>query len=190
MLMYYWIIDVFDHAHVEMDTGVTWSAQHYTIPVPRTYIETINSFSTSPESPESSNTTQIMWQVDHLKRLANHTVMFAFTKIGTYAVAPPEEMYVLVSHDLLTVTDPAQASWHMWPEVSIYISLHQLAHTLSLCVLVLADQIIMCLCFILDMWEAQTCACASSNLLARILRTASTILPSSQGPFQIARGIF
>jgi hypothetical protein len=30
------------------------------------------------------------------------TVLFAFTKIGTYAVAPPEEMYFLVSDNLLT----------------------------------------------------------------------------------------
>jgi hypothetical protein len=29
------------------------------------------------------------------------TVVFAFTKIGTYAVAPPEEIYFLASHNLL-----------------------------------------------------------------------------------------
>jgi hypothetical protein len=38
---------------------------------------------------------QIMWEVDHIKQHKGR-VMFGFTKIGTYAVAPPEEIYILV----------------------------------------------------------------------------------------------
>ena len=57
-----------------------------------------------------------MWQVDHIKTLTTGRVMFAFTKIGTYAVAPPEEMFILSSPDLLSASDPTKVTWNMWPE--------------------------------------------------------------------------
>lgn len=56
-----------------------------------------------------------MWEVDHVKQLRNGTVMFAFTKIGTYAVAAPEELFVLVSHNLLSA-EPEAVIWELWPE--------------------------------------------------------------------------
>ena len=57
-----------------------------------------------------------MWEVDHLKTMhGGRTLLFAFTKIGTYAVAPPEEMFVLASSNLLTEDDPAKVVWDMWP---------------------------------------------------------------------------
>ena len=87
------------------DQGRTWSAEHYKIPVPKSYIETVNTWNGS---------VQVMWEVDHIKQHKG-MAMFAFTKIGHYAVAPPEEMYFLVSPNLLTEGDPTQVTWDMWP---------------------------------------------------------------------------
>ena len=43
-------------------------------------------------------------------------MIFAFTKIATYAVAPAEEIYIMASHNLLTMEDPEEVEWVMWPE--------------------------------------------------------------------------
>ena len=94
------------------DHGKTWSPRHYTIPVPFNYIETINSFS---KAKNGTGDVQIMWEVDHLKTLKDGTLIFAFTKIGTYAVAAPEEMFVMASRNLLTEEDPDKVVWDMWP---------------------------------------------------------------------------
>lgn len=56
-----------------------------------------------------------MWEVDHIKRMPNNAVLLAFTKIGTYAVAPPEEIYILYSPNLLTEEDPHKVTWQMLP---------------------------------------------------------------------------
>ena len=45
------------------DEGKTWSPKHYTIPVPRNYIETVNSFSEAHGGKGNETATQIMWQV-------------------------------------------------------------------------------------------------------------------------------
>ena len=42
--------------------------------------------------------------------------VFRFTKIGTYAVAQPEEIYVMTSPNLLTEPDPDKVTWAMWPD--------------------------------------------------------------------------
>ena len=43
-----------------------------------------------------------MWTVDQIK-VRNGVVYFAFTKIGRFVQNPPEEIYILSSHNLLTV---------------------------------------------------------------------------------------
>ena len=48
--------------------------------------------------------------MDHLKTLKDGTLIFAFTKIGTYAVAAPEEMFVLASRNLLNEPDPDEVA--------------------------------------------------------------------------------
>lgn len=98
------------------DKGATWNDEAYVIPVPFTYIESINSWSEAQNGTGNETDTQIMWEVDTIKTLSNGTVLFAFTKIGVYAVAPPEEMYVMASHNLLTEEDPEMVEWVMWPE--------------------------------------------------------------------------
>jgi len=98
------------------DQGSTWSDDRYTIPVPFTYIESVNSFSEAHGGTGNETKTQIMWEVDTVKTMSNGTVLFAFTKIGTYAVAPPEEMYIMASHNLLVEEDPEKVEWVMWPE--------------------------------------------------------------------------
>ena len=94
------------------DQGLTWSEQHYIIPVPFNYIETINSFS---KVKNGTGDVQIMWEVDHLKTMSDGTLLFAFTKIGTYDVAPPEEIFILSSKNILTEDDPTLVVWDMWP---------------------------------------------------------------------------
>ncbi|KAH8098451.1 WSC domain-containing protein [Aureococcus anophagefferens] len=95
------------------DEGATWSEDHYEIPVPYGYIESVNSFS---KSKNGTGDVQIMWQVDHVKVLDDGTALFAFTKIGTYAVAAPEEIFVLASRNLLSEDDPTKVTWEMWPD--------------------------------------------------------------------------
>ena len=98
------------------DNGESWSEEKFTIPVPRTYIESVNDWSEMNGGKNNSNNTQIMWEVDQIKTLKNGTVIFAFTKIATYAVAPAEEIYIMASHNLLTMEDPEEVEWVMWPE--------------------------------------------------------------------------
>lgn len=95
------------------DGGATWSAEHYRIPVPFNYIESVNSWSAAKGG---DGKTQVMWQVDHVKQLSDGTALFAFTKIGTYAVAPPEEIFIMASRNLLSEAEPSKVTWEMWPE--------------------------------------------------------------------------
>jgi hypothetical protein len=94
------------------DQGLTWSNKHYTIPVPYNFIESINTFS---KKNNGTGDVQIMWEVDHLKTMKDNTLIFAFTKIGTYAVAAPEEIFILASKNILTENNPDLVVWDMWP---------------------------------------------------------------------------
>ena len=55
-----------------------------------------------------------MWEVDHIKVLDDGTVIFGFTKIGTYLVNAPEEIFFLASKNLLSASDPEEVSWTMY----------------------------------------------------------------------------
>ena len=88
------------------DRGVTWSTKHYVIPVPKGHIERINTW---------NGTVQMMWEVDHIKQHKGWA-MFGFTKIGTYAVAQPEEIFFMASPNLLIEDDPTKVTWQMWPD--------------------------------------------------------------------------
>ena len=79
---------------------------HAQIPVPLRAVDYMNQWNGS---------VQVMWQVDHIKH-HNGQVMFAFTKIGHYPVANPEQIYFMVSPNLLTESDPDKVTWTMWPE--------------------------------------------------------------------------
>ena len=50
-----------------------------------------------------------------MKTMKDNTLIFAFTKIATYAVAPVEEIFILSSKNILTETDPTKVVWDMWP---------------------------------------------------------------------------
>jgi len=56
-----------------------------------------------------------MWEVDQIKQV-DGKVMFAFTKIGTYAVAAPEEIFFAESSNLLTAKKPADVTWEIFPK--------------------------------------------------------------------------
>ena len=81
------------------------------------YIDRENSFSSDSGGKSCHNLgdkakgcttpTNVMWEVDHIKQHKG-MAMFAYTKIGTYAVAPPEDMFVLSSPNLLTEQDPSK----------------------------------------------------------------------------------
>jgi hypothetical protein len=88
--------------------GKTWSEQSYRIPVPETFIDRHNDW--------NGTGVQVMWEVDHVK-VVNGSAMFAFTKIATYAVAAPEEIFIAVSRNLLDPgTPPGAATWEIWPD--------------------------------------------------------------------------
>ena len=88
------------------DRGDTWGNDHYVIPVPQKYIDRHNSWNGSVE---------IMWEVDHVKEV-DGTVVFAFTKIGTYAVAAPEEIFFAKSENLLHAKRGEDVTWQVFPE--------------------------------------------------------------------------
>jgi hypothetical protein len=90
------------------DGGESWSAERYEIPYRATAIDNANSF-----SPASS--TKMMWSVDQAKS-RNGSVYYAFTKIGAYSQAAPQEGYFLASHNLLSEPDAAKVTWELLPE--------------------------------------------------------------------------
>ena len=42
-------------------------------------------------------------------------VYFAFTKIGKYLLGPPEELWIMASHNLLTAADAKDITWELLP---------------------------------------------------------------------------
>ena len=88
------------------DGGRSYSSEHYVIPYRKTAVDRSNSF---------GGQTKIMWSVDQSK-IRNGTVYYAFTKIGSYSQAPPEEGFILASHNLLHEPDPAKVIWELLPE--------------------------------------------------------------------------
>ena len=53
--------------------------------------------------------------MDYIKNLGNGAAAFAFTKMGGYLVAAPEEIFVLQSPNLLSERDPNKVTWSVWP---------------------------------------------------------------------------
>eukprot|EP00941_MAST-03F_sp_MAST-3F-sp1_P001324 g1324.t1 len=73
--------------------GISWSTSRFLIPTPKTAIDRNNTW-----KGEHS----LGWEVDHPIIDEDGAVVFAFTKIGTYAVAPPENIYIVRSKNILT----------------------------------------------------------------------------------------
>jgi hypothetical protein len=90
------------------DGAKTWSPERYEIPYRVTAIDAANSFG-------DAGATKMMWSVDQAKT-RNGSVYYAFTKIGAYSQAPPQEGWFLASHNLLSETDPANVKWELLPE--------------------------------------------------------------------------
>ena len=96
--------------------GATWSADRYLVPYPDTWIDRHNTFNGSYH---------IMWTVDQIKRLPaglgpthksnNDSVGFGFTKIGTYIQSPPEEVFFMVSPNLLREPNVSAVEWDLYP---------------------------------------------------------------------------
>ena len=90
------------------DQGVSWSKDRKKVPYPKTWIDRNNK--------PFQGSTNIMWTVDQIKTTQDGTVMFAFTKIGSYVQNPPEEIYIMSSTNLLTEENPENIIWTMLPE--------------------------------------------------------------------------
>lgn len=65
------------------DGGRTWSKERYEVPFRLTSLDYNNTW---------HGKVKMMWNVDQMK-IVNGTVMYAFTKIGTYVQSPPEEVF-------------------------------------------------------------------------------------------------
>ena len=91
------------------DGGRHWSPTRIEVPYASTWIDRHNSFAGN----KTLAGTRMMWTVDQVK-VRDGRVFFAFTKIGKYIQAPPEEVFVLSSADLLHAS-PADVTWELLP---------------------------------------------------------------------------
>jgi hypothetical protein len=88
--------------------GRTWSHDRYEVPYRLTPLDTHNSW---------HGKVKIMWCVDQVKQIDNSTsIIFGFTKIGTYVQNAPQELWFLRSDNLLTERDAAKVEWTLLPE--------------------------------------------------------------------------
>lgn len=87
------------------DGGETFSAERLVVPYRLTSVDSHNDF---------GGTTKEMWTVDQTK-VRGGVAYFAFTKIEHYLLAPPEELWVLASPNILTEQDPRKVTWSLRP---------------------------------------------------------------------------
>eukprot|EP01052_Picozoa_sp_SAG31_P019126 SAG31_NODE_1383_length_8578_cov_3.660573_11_plen_566_part_00 len=88
--------------------GRTWSSDRYEVPYRLTPLDMHNSW---------KGKVKIMWGVDQVKQIDNSSsVIFGFTKIGTYVQNAPQELWFLRSDNLLTERDAAKVEWTLLPE--------------------------------------------------------------------------
>lgn len=87
------------------DAALTWSTERLLVPYRETAIDQTNSF---------GGKTRIMWTVDQMKE-RDGTVYFAFTKIGSYTQAPPQEGWFMASSNMHTERDASKVEWTLLP---------------------------------------------------------------------------
>ena len=87
------------------DGGQTFSLERLIVPYRLTPVDKNNDFKGS---------TKEMWTVDQTKTRSG-VAYFAFTKIEHYLLAPPEELWVLASPNILTELDPHKVTWNLLP---------------------------------------------------------------------------
>lgn len=88
------------------DGARSWSAQRVEVPYRLTALDRHNTF---------HGKVRLMWNVDQVKALDDGSVVWAFTKIGSYVQSPPEEVWLLRSPNLLSVDHPADATFELLP---------------------------------------------------------------------------
>ena len=60
---------------------------------------------------------KIMWSVDQVKQIdGTSTVIYGFTKIGTYPQAAPQELFFMASDNLMTEKDASKVTWKLLPD--------------------------------------------------------------------------
>jgi len=87
------------------DGGESWSPGFLEVPFRPTWIDGNNTF---------RGAVKMMWSVDQVK-VAGGRTYHAFTKIGTFDQAAPEESFFLSSPNLLTAADAAEVTWDLLP---------------------------------------------------------------------------
>eukprot|EP00045_Choanoeca_perplexa_P004307 m.37424 g.37424 ORF g.37424 m.37424 type:complete len:590 (+) comp12499_c0_seq1:1-1770(+) len=88
------------------DGGTTWNPELYNISYRQTSLDRANTF---------HGATDIFWNVDQFKYRQNHSYAM-FTKVGAYAVNPPEQGFVLHSSNARTEPDPNKIEWNFLPD--------------------------------------------------------------------------
>ena len=88
------------------DGGESWSDGRYPVPYRMTAVDKANEFHGAVKE---------MWTVDQTK-IRNGVAYFAFTKIGHYLLAPPEELWVLASRNILTERNASKVRWELLPD--------------------------------------------------------------------------
>ena len=86
------------------DAGRTWGPR-VAVPYRETPVDRNNSY---------HGKTRIMWSVDQVK-VRNGTSYHAFTKIGSLLQAPPEEVWILSSPNLLSDPPIGDVTWNLLP---------------------------------------------------------------------------
>lgn len=89
------------------DFGTTWSKRRVEVPYRMTPVDANNPW---------KGKVRLMWTIDKPTVSPKGVVSVAFTKIGSYLIDPPEEVFLLRSHDIGTVADPAEATWTLLPD--------------------------------------------------------------------------
>ena len=88
------------------DSGQSWSAERIKVPYRTTPVDRGNEFGGAVKE---------MWTVDQTK-VKDEVAYFAFTKIGHYLLAPPEEMWVLASRNIRTEPNASLVRWELLPD--------------------------------------------------------------------------
>lgn len=90
------------------DGGASWPGAACEVPVRATAIDASN--------VPWGGSVQMQWNVDTVKPWGAQGVAFAFTKIGSYPLSPPEELFVLASPNARVAARCEDVQWAMLPD--------------------------------------------------------------------------
>lgn len=89
------------------DGGASWPGPPCAVPIRATAIDAANA--------PWNGSVRMQWNVDTVKSFGANGVIFAFTKIGTYVLSPPEEVFLLASPNARVAASCAELEWATLP---------------------------------------------------------------------------